>query len=88
MSSPLDVLKFCNCAGCNRLLLGLSCKDFVRRMTPEEKNKLQLPAFVAGRIKGRPYCVLCLSEPTPDLPSKGTGKEEAKRRRGKQYLED
>ncbi len=46
---PFDY-KFCNCAGCGKLLFGASCKDLWR---PGH------PPVVKARIDGRPYCPSC-----------------------------
>lgn len=51
-------LKFCNCAKCGLELLGDSLRDwFCRELTDEQRDAHPWP--VAGRHRGRPYCVEC-----------------------------
>lgn len=58
--TPVEVfVKLCNCAGCNRLLLGES----MRRA--KEVHSRQLGDYahldvVLLRVKGRPYCSACI----------------------------
>ena len=47
---PEDLL-VCNCAGCNRLLCGLS-----------QKWEKGLPPKPRGKVNDRPYCHDCLTE--------------------------
>ena len=62
-------LKFCNCAGCGREVLGDSFYGWYYDQ-PEHIQRL-LPIPVAGRIHGRPYCDLCLASQTARLRREG-----------------
>jgi hypothetical protein len=55
------ILKYCNCAGCDREILGDSFRG-----VPGLENEPK----VAGRIFGRPYCSLCLSVQRPSSSGK------------------
>ncbi len=54
MIDPLDV-RMCNCARCERDLLGLSMRGLALPWTCDGMQ------FLAGRINQRPYCPVCLS---------------------------
>jgi hypothetical protein len=59
MSNYPDWLKLVNCAQCNRELCGESMQGRV--------YGAEFPPLVRGRIKGRPYCGLCLEvRPIPE----------------------
>ena len=53
----LQDVKLCNCAECNRELLGINQPDNVLPLVLDLAKSTPL---VAGRIKGRPYCLTCL----------------------------
>ena len=50
-------IKMCNCANCNMELLGLEMRGYLRQGRIQEKY---IREIVAGRVNGRPYCMLCL----------------------------
>lgn len=52
------VIKYCNCAGCNTLLLGAAFRDWYFEQTESAQNRLPMP--VERRVLDRPYCCLCL----------------------------
>ena len=58
-------LRFCNCADCGALLLGDSLKTWYYELGITSPVRRTLPAPVAGRIRGRPYCGTCLTSGTP-----------------------
>ena len=69
----LEKLKFCNCAGCAKELLGDSWKDWYFEQDADLQRRLPPP--VAGRLYGRPYCDLCLSEKAARLKSTRTWRD-------------
>lgn len=50
-------LKFCNCASCEKLLLGDSFKRWYKKLDYMMQKKLPEPVFT--RIFDRPYCEKC-----------------------------
>ncbi len=58
--------RMCNCRSCLRLLLGESHADDMRRYSGSTHR---LPAIVAGRIEGAPYCGKCLEQIKPSKPA-------------------
>jgi hypothetical protein len=53
-------VKVCNCASCNRILLGASHEEELRVAKLTGQHLDGVPPLVAGRINGRPYCADCL----------------------------
>jgi hypothetical protein len=51
----MSELKYCNCAWCGRLLLGLSCGHLRYRIPSGQR-----PPVVSRRINDRPYCPRCV----------------------------
>ena len=52
--------KVCNCARCNRLLLGKEMEEWLKaRAIANGTKKNKLPPLIFGRINGRPYCAWC-----------------------------
>lgn len=53
-----DDLRLVNCACCGKELLGESMKGWLYRLPPGRQARY--PQLVAGRMAGRPYCLLCI----------------------------
>ncbi len=52
-------LKFCNCAGCNRELLGQCHAEWYAQCTTQRLRSLGIYAIVYCRKDDRPYCKIC-----------------------------
>ena len=72
-----DDVPVCNCAGCWALLLGTvppdRAKDFVGILKTCPKFVPRLT--VAGRVKDRPYCRICLPSALVRVAPEGTRSE-------------
>lgn len=66
-ATVLDV-KLCNCAGCNRDILGESMLDIPKTYLRSLFNPSPVPWRIADRIKGRPYCRWCRHSPKEVQP--------------------
>lgn len=51
------LVKYCNCAACDREILGESMAKWYGALAPVVQMKYV--GLVAGRIEERPYCALC-----------------------------
>ena len=56
----VDEIKFCNCAGCGKKLLGKNMEGLREFLSKDFKEM----AEIGGRIDGRPYCNGCLAIPS------------------------
>ena len=56
--AALEDVRMCNCADCGCTLLGIQQPDSVQPLLADLEARTP---YVAGRIKGRPYCERCLS---------------------------
>jgi hypothetical protein len=54
-------IKYVNCAGCRRPLLGESMRGWLRSL--QLARRRLLPPLVRDRLRGRPYCAGCLTCP-------------------------
>lgn len=64
----IATLKFCNCAGCDKEILGDSFARWYEGAAPNIKKDFPNGA-VAARIKGRPYCSKCVEEEESPKPT-------------------
>jgi hypothetical protein len=60
MAAAMENLKVCNCAECGKELVPF--KYAAQLTSLAAITRVPAPRFVAGRIKGRPYCYICLHE--------------------------
>lgn len=68
-------LTYCDCAGCGRVCLGDSFKGWYARQSTTDRERV--PAPVAGRILGRPYCKDCLASPSHNTDALPPPKDES-----------